>query len=155
MDQGQGDHVAIGNVGNFVAEHRHDFFFGHAAQQARGYGDQSIILESAGGKGIGLAFVNGHFGAANTGTVGQLVHGIDQPGLFGIGGGIRVNDTGVHALLGHPFAHQQGDNGAGKTDQSRENQQLSQVQTLRVQVTSHTQNIHGGAEHQHDGQVGD
>ena len=35
LDQRERDHVAVGDVADFVAEHRFDFVAAHVAQQAR------------------------------------------------------------------------------------------------------------------------
>ncbi len=76
LDQRQRDHVAIGDVGDFVAQHGFDFFLIHALQQARGHGDQRRILEGAGGERIRLAIVDGNLGHADAGALGQAAHGI-------------------------------------------------------------------------------
>ena len=40
LNQRHRDHVAVGNVGNLVAQHGFDLFARHALQQARRNGDQ-------------------------------------------------------------------------------------------------------------------
>src|SRR5690606_14232381 len=97
--QGKGDHVAIGNVGNFVAQHGSNFFFGHAFEQTGRNGNQRVVFECACSKGVGGSFVDGHFGVTNAGTVGQLVNGVNQPALASISGRLRVDDTGPSAAF--------------------------------------------------------
>src|SRR3546814_19420028 len=106
------------------------------------------------GKGIGRALVYGDFRAADAGPIGQLVNGIKQPGFAGICGGLGVDNPRPGRALGHPFADQQRNDGAGETDDGRKNQQLGQIQAVGSQIAANTQEIQGSAEYKQDSTSG-
>jgi hypothetical protein len=152
LDQGQRDHVAIGDVGDFVAQHGFDFVTVHALQQAGGHRHQGRILEGAGGERVGLAFVHGHFRHADVGAFGQLAHGVDQPQLGGVG---RIVDhPRAGRPLGHWFAHQQRNDRSGEADHQREHQQRADVDAGTGDRPAHAQHVQHERQHQHHGEVG-
>jgi hypothetical protein len=52
LQQRHRDHVAVGDVAHFVAQHGFGFVAVHGAQQARGHGDERLVAVGAGGEGI-------------------------------------------------------------------------------------------------------
>ncbi|CAM4434057.1 hypothetical protein BOPS111487_21195 [Bordetella pseudohinzii] len=155
LDQGEGDHVAVGDVGDFVAQHGGDFFFAHAFEQAGGHGHQGVVLEGARGEGIGRAVIDGDLGAADAGAVGQLVDGVQQPGFALVARGVRVDDLRPGAELGHGLADQQRNNGAREAHDDGEHEQGVDIQALSRDVAIQAEDAQSGGQHQHHGQVGD
>ena len=152
LNQRQGHHVAVGNVRNFMAQHRFDLFARHALQQASGHRHQGRVPKSARGKGIGLAFVNGHLGHGDAGLFRQAAHRVHNPGLVLVLR--RGDDLRARAPLGHGLAHQQRDDGAAKAHDEREAQQGRQIQAIGREKTIHAQQAGHHAQHHHDSQVG-
>ena len=153
LDQRHGDHVAVGDVGNLMADHGFDFFARHALQQAGGYGHERGVLERAGGKRIGLAFKDADFGHADAGLVGQAANGLHDPGFIGVAR--VVDDPHARAPLGHGLADQQRDDRAAKTHDEREAQQHGQVQAVGREEAVHAQQAGDDSQHHDDGEVGE
>ena len=139
MNQGQRHHVAIGDVRDLMSQHSRDFFLGHAVEQAGGDSHQGIVLERARRKRVGLAFVDGDLGAADTSTVSQLMNRVDQPSFTRTARSLRVNHTAACAGFGHGLADQQGNDGARETDDDRKHQQHLDVQALLRHKPIHPQ----------------
>ena len=154
LDQRERDHIPIGDVGDFVTEHTRDFLFGHAVEQARGNRDQRLVTERARGEGIWLALVNGDFRTTDAGPIGQLVHGLDEPGFARPARCLRINHARAGALFGHEFAHEQGDDRAGEAHHKRKHQQRLDVEALLREKPVHAKDAQRRAQDQHDGQVG-
>jgi hypothetical protein len=152
LDQRHRDHVAVGDVGHFVADHGLDFLAGHALQQAGGHRHQRRVLERAGGKCVGRAFEDADLGHADAGLVGELAHGLDDPGFVGVAR--LLDDLHARAPLGHRLADQQRDDGAAKAHDQREAEQRAQVQAVGREVAVDAQQAGDDAQHHHDGKVG-
>ena len=71
-------------MSDFMADHRLDLVVCHALQQAGGHGDQRRVLERPRGKCIGVTFKDADFRHADAGLVGQLFHGLDDPGFVSV-----------------------------------------------------------------------
>ena len=97
LDQGHGHHIAVGNVGYFVAEDGFHFIAGHALQQPGGYGHQRGIAECARCKGIGLAFKNTDLRHADARLLRKPLNRLHNPRLVRV---LRQLDQ-LHA--GTPF----------------------------------------------------
>ena len=113
LDQRHGHHVAIGDVGHFVANDGFHLFAGHALQQAGTNGHQCRVFERTRSERIGSAFKNADFGHADLGFVRKFAHSLHNPGFIGIGG--LVNHPHTRRPLGHRLADQQRNDGATKT----------------------------------------
>ena len=152
LNQGHGHHVAVGDVGDLVADNRLNLFAGHAAQQAGRHGNQGAVLKGAGSKRVGLALKNAHLGHADAGLVGELAHGVHNPGLIGV---LRLlNDFHAGGPLGQGLADQQRNNGAAKSHDQGEAQQHAQIQAVGGQELVHPQQAGNNAQHHHHQQVG-
>ena len=152
MYQGQCHHIAIGDVRHFVTQHSFDLIARHAGKQAGRDGHQRRVFESARGKSIGLAFINRDFGHADIGTIGQALHGLHNPGFIGIA---RLADHGQpHGPFGHALAHQQRDDGTGKTHHQRKHHQRRIVDAISREIAIQPENRNHDAQHQHHRQVG-
>ena len=135
-----------------MADHGLDFFTRHALQQAGRHRHQGVVLESASRKGIGFAFVDTHFRHANAGLVGELAHGVQNPGFISVA---RLCDH-MHATgpLGHGLGDQQRNDGATKTHDEGKAQQCAQIQAVGGQKTVDAQQAGRNTQHGHDGNVG-
>ena len=86
-----------------MADHGLHFVARHALQQAGGDGYERGVFERTRGKGIGLAFVNSDFGHGDASFVGELAHGVKNPGFVGVA---RLLDhLRTRAPLGHGLAN--------------------------------------------------
>ena len=121
MDEGHGDHIAIGNVRHFVSQDGLNFFVGHVLQQAGRNRDQGRVFEGAGCKCVGVTLKNTHFGHANSGLVGQFFDRIDQPFFVRIAR--LCNDLDTRAPLGNRLADEQGNESAAKAHDEGKAQQ--------------------------------
>ena len=126
LDQRHRHHVAVGHVRHLVADDGLDLLARHALQQAGGHRHQRRVLERAGGKGVGRAFVDADFGHVDAGLVGKAAHGLDEPGMGRVAR--IVDDLRAGAALGDELAHQQRDGRAAEADDQREHQQPADVQ---------------------------
>ena len=152
LDQRHGDHVAIGHMGNLVAQHGLDLFLGHALQQAGGYCHQRGVLERPRGKGIGRALENADLGHADLRLVGELAHGLDNPRLVAILA--AVNQAHAGAPLGDRFADQQRNDRAAKADDQRKAEQHAEVQAVGREKAIHAKQAGNNAQHRHNSDIG-
>ena len=156
LNQRQCHHVAVGDVGHLVAQHRLGFVAGHAAQQAAADRHQGAVAIHAGGEGVDVrCVVNGDLRHADAGGLRLSAHGFDQPD-FGLIARL-VDDAGAGHALGRPFGERQRDQGATKTNHRGEHQQRPQVEVhaFRVQDAVDAQQPQDDAQYQNDGQVRD
>ncbi len=153
--QRHGDHVAVGDVAKLVAEHRFHFVGVHVMQQAGADGDQGMVAVGAGGEGVRFRGVeHADFRHADAGLLGQAGDGHHQP-LLGLV--LRpVYDFYAHGVFGHPFGHEQGDDGAGHADDGRHGEQGFQVEVdaLRVEGVAQAEHAKNNAYRDHDREVG-
>ena len=106
LDHGQGDHVAVGHMADFMGQHRAHFLRAKALQQAGAHRYQRGVAIPAGGEGIGsLGGKYAHFGHAYARLPGQFLHGGEQPLLIAVAG--LFDDVGAGAALGHPLGQEQ------------------------------------------------
>ena len=152
LNQRHGDHVAIGHVGDFVADHGLNFFSRHALQQAGADRHQGRIFESTRGKGIGFAIKDANLGHADSGFVGKLTHGLDDPGLVNILW--LLDDPNARGPLGHGLADQQRNEGAAKAHDQREAQQRAQVEAIGGEKVVDAKQACHNAQHHHHHHVG-
>jgi len=121
LHQGQRHHVAVGDVGHLVAEHRFDFLLAHGLDQPARYRDQRGVAEGAGGERVRRSFVDRDLGLADAGLVGELVHRLHQPVLRRA---FRaVDQLRAHRHLGDPFRHQERDESAAEAEDGGEQEQ--------------------------------
>ena len=105
LHQRQGDHVAVGNVADFVGQYRFYFVGRKTLQQALADCDQCIVFIPARGKGVSLVCrENPHFRHLDPGFAGQLFNGLHQP-LFMTSTRL-CNHLGAGAHLRHPFGYE-------------------------------------------------
>ena len=152
LDQGERHHVAVGDVGHFVGQHGSDFLVRHRFQQAGRHRHQRCVLGRAGGEGVRLTGVDGHFRHLDTGFLRLGGDGVHQPQLGRVG---RLLD---HACTGRPFGDRfrqpQGDEGAAEAHQGGETEQHAEVEAIGGQVSVHAKQAGRDAQHKHDGKVG-
>src|SRR5690606_20349345 len=137
-----------------MAQHGGHFLFAHGLQQAGRDGHQGVVAKGTRGKCVGRTLVDGHFGATDAGTVCELMHSVDQPGLTRIGRALWVDHLRSRAHFCHRFAHEQRDERAGKADDGGEDQQLVKVQAVCSQVATDPKHVHGSAQDEQHGEVG-
>ena len=154
LDEGEGDHVAVGDVADLVAQDGLHFVTAHALQQASRYGHQGGVLVPAGRKGVGLvAREDAHFRHLDAGLGGQLLNGGDQPALFFRAG--VLDDLGTRAALGHPFGDEQREQRTDHAEDKADDEQVAQLQGVAGAVgRTDTQNAEHNARDHDDGQVG-
>ena len=99
LDEREGDHVAIGHVGDLVAEHRLDLLLRHRVEKAGRNGDERRVAERARGEGIGLALVDGDLGHADARLFREAPDGADEPLL------VRVLRDVDHLRARRPLGH--------------------------------------------------
>ncbi len=153
LDQGHGDHVAVGDVGHLVADHGLDLLAGHALQQAGGDRHEGIVLEGAGGEGVRVALEDADLGHADAGLVGELAHGLDDPGL--VGRARAVDHAHAGTPLGDRLADEQRDDRAAEAHDEGEAEQRPQVEAVGRQVAVDAEQAGDDAQHHHDGKVGE
>jgi len=152
LNQGHGDHIAVGNVGDFMPNDGLDFLARHAHQQTGADRHQRRILEGTGGKGIGFAVKNPDLGHADASLVSQLANGVDDPGFVGI---LRlIDDAHTGAPFGHRLADQKRNDGAAKAHHQGEAQQRTQIQAVGREVTVDAQQAGHHAQHRHHQHIG-
>ena len=154
LHQGQGHHVAIGHMADFVAHHRLHFVTVHLLQQARAHRHQGVVAVPARGEGVGVRGVeDADLRHLDAGGLGLARHGGHQPLLEGRGG--AVDDLDAHGALGHALGHQEGDDRAGEADQRRPDQHRRQIQidAVSLQEALETQQLENQADDQEDGDV--
>ena len=153
LNQGQGNHIAVGNVADFMAQHGLNLIFIHALQQAGRHRDQRIVAVPAGGKSVGRCRAeNTHFRHTNTGFIRQFFYRAQQPLFAGI---MRaVDDLHVHGFLRHPLGQEQRHQRAGHTEHQTEHHQVGHIQLAALSViTAHAQQRQRNTGHQHHRQV--
>ncbi len=156
LDQGQGHHVAVGDVADFVSEHGLRFVPRHVVEQAGADRDQRAVLVHAGGEGVDVRrVIDRHIGHADSGTLRLAPYGFHQPAFALIGR--RFDDLRAGHELGRPLGHRQRDECAAETNHTGEHQQRSQVEPTRgiLQVAVDAQQPHRDVEDEQNGQVGD
>ena len=90
----------------------------------------------------------------NTGAIGQLMDGIDEPCLARPAWRLGVNHLGVCAPFGHFLANQQRNDRSGKANNQGKDQQHLNIQTLIGDEAIDAQNAERDAQYQHDCKVG-
>ncbi|MOA39523.1 hypothetical protein D3C78_1613120 [compost metagenome] len=106
MDQRHGHHVAIGNVADFVGDHRFRLITAHVLQQAGTDRHQRCIAACAGRKGVDVrCLVDGHLRHGDTRLLRLAAHRVQQPALGFV---TRLfNHFPTDGAQRHPFGHQQ------------------------------------------------
>jgi hypothetical protein len=138
-------------VRDLVADHGLDLFARHALQQAGGHRDQRGVLERAGGEGVGLALEDADFGHADAGLVGELAHGLDDPGLVGV---LGRRSPHAGAPLGDGLLISSEMMAPPKPMMSAKPEQHAQVQPVGREVAVDAQQAGDDAQHRHHGEVG-
>ena len=136
-----------------MAEHSLELFARHRAQQTAGNRDQRRIAERAGGKGVGLALVDGHFRHADTGLVGEPLHGGNKPCLALVAG--IVDHLRAGRPLGNRLRHQERDDRTGKSHHCRINQQGPEIESVRFECLVEPEDANHDRQNDHHGEVGE
>ena len=155
LDEGEGDHVAVGDVAHLVGEHAVDLVLGHAAEQPGADGDQRAVATRAGGEGVRLrGVVDRHLGHRNSRGLGVLSDGLHQPQLH-LGAGIP-DHLGTGGALGHPLGQGEGDEGSTHPVDRGEDQERPEIQIdpLLVEKAVDPEELEDDAQHHEDGDVG-
>ena len=153
LDQGQGHHVAVGHVADFVGQHRFYFITAHMLKQTGAHRHQRVVAAGAGGEGIGLGRLEDrHLGHGNARPLGLGAHGLHQPGFNLVAG--LFNHIGAGGLFRHPLRDRQGDERAAHPEDGGKHEQGPHIEPLLGKEAIHAQHTHGDAQHHHDGQVG-
>ena len=114
-----------------------------------------LVSTEAGGEGIDLGrFEDGYLRHSDTRRLCLSTHGVHKPLLGAVGRG--RNHARTRAAFGHPFGNGQGNEGAAKPEDRREDQQAVQIEpgALFVEDALHAEQTQGDAEDNYDGQVG-
>ncbi len=154
LDERQRDHVAVGDVRNFMRQDSFDLFLRHTAQQPGADCHQRRVAPRAGRERVHVGrVVNSHFGRLDAGFPCLSFDRRDEPGLGRV---LRLgDDSGTRGALGHPLRHGEGDKRAAETEHQREHQQrlVIDADLLFVEIRVHAQQPQHDAEHQQDCQV--
>ena len=149
LEQGHGDHVAVGDVGHLVGEDSLYLALAHALEQSGTDGDQGVSARGPGGEGVGLgALVDPDLGHGNAGALRLGAHGLHQP-LFRGGPGLTDQLDRV-ALDGHPLGDRQGDQASGEPDHGGERHEGAVMHPAMVQPPVQAEGPdHNRDHHQH------
>ncbi len=79
LDEGEGHHVAVGDVSDLMAEHRFDLLPAHRFEQTGRDCDQRRILERARRESVRRAFVHSDLRHADIRLVGETPHRVHEP----------------------------------------------------------------------------
>lgn len=153
LDQGQGHHVAVGDVGDFISNSRVGFVAAHAPQEAARYRDQRRVTAHAGGEGVDLVgFIDGHFRHGDAGLARMTGDGLGQPQLAGIG---RLGDDArADRHFRRPLRDGQRQEGATETEQRGEAEQRAEIETLCIKEAIDAEQMGDHRQRHHHGEVG-
>ena len=154
LQQGHGDHIAVGNMTDLMGEHGLDLIPAHLLQQTAADGNQRTVACSSGRESVHFRrIVNRDFGHTDAGTFRLSTYGRKQPGFGRIG---RIfNHLGAGLPFGNPFRHGQRDERPTESDDGGKDQDSFEIDTgFRVGVGINAEHLDDNRQKQHDGEIG-
>src|SRR6266516_3849409 len=150
--EGEGHHVAVGNVSDLMAEHRFDLLAVHRFEQAGRDRDQGRILESARRKGVRRAFVHGDLGHADIRLVGEAPHRSHEPLLMRTLG--RLDDVRARRPQRYLLGNEERYELAAETHQQRKPEERLEIEAVLREEPIHAEHARNDREQQHHREVG-
>ena len=154
LDQRHGDHVAVGDVRDLVAEDRLHLLLAHAPKQAGRDRDQAALPGGARGEGVHLGrVVEADLRHRQVGLLRELADLVVEPVEVGVAG-VAVDELDAERPLGDLARHQERhDRRAHAPDQAEHDQPA--LVAREVQQPQLAQHGHHDRHHHHHGDVGE
>ncbi len=154
LQERHGHHIAVGDVGDLMADDSFDLGLFHAAEEARGDGDEGAAAGGAGGKGIHLVgAIDAHFGhLGQIGFAGEAMDDVEKMALLGIGS-VRVDHLHAHHPLRHRPGKSERNESAPHAPNKAKDQQRSIVDPIGLNVGTDIQQVQNERDHQYDQEV--
>ena len=153
LQQRHRDHIAIGDMTDFMRQHRFGFAAIHRPQQTHRHGHQGLVAIGAGGERVDLrCIVNSDFRHADARGFGLTAYGLHQPALDLAA---RLDDhMGAGGFFSDPFRQHQRNDRTAKTEHRGHHQQTGVAARINTEHRHHhtEQHEHGeiGGEEQRD-----
>jgi len=129
LNQSHGDHIAIGDVADFMGDDRFRFITAHVLQQPGTDSDQRGVATRTGSEGVDVrGVIDSHLRHGNARLLRLLRNGVHQPAFRFVA---RLLDHfPTHRLQRHPFRHHQRNDRTTEAEQQGHNQQTGHAAGL-------------------------